>query len=316
MYDFFNAASKLSDIHYAIHYWLATKRIKQREVSSIVNKISDKIVADAQSKEAIDDIDIHFAQFFELQSKTKDSSLPRPTLVVMDEVVALSATLEKFLDYVKPQYRAHVAWQYSKIPNYFVENPIDGIDSLAVSDFSGTPHITKPSLVFSVAEFLKGCTTAGYIRHSMELRLFAQRGDQKAKNKVIKLFDYLGILITKFERINLKNNLIEYSFHITVRNSDTDNLIASKNTNSKYAELISKVSTGNSYFVYFDDELAIEKGFKTQADIQKFIIDIKDNIICLDGAKNPTHIYLKQTIHLLNFRNKKGDTISLSKFRF
>ncbi|MEL0637671.1 hypothetical protein V6259_12960 [Marinomonas sp. TI.3.20] len=314
----FDEKTTLSDVHFALNYAVLTGKIKQADAPDMLLMGLNTIVKKAKAKDALSDADIHVISFMQhLRSgkvTTRTGMFIRPLMKMLDERVEENRQMNVFFNYIETVEKAHAAWIYSNLPQYFLENPIDGINTKYMKHFRES-EITDTSLVISEEQILNNCFSAGYIKSPIEFRLHTPRGDTKTKQKVVDMFDRYGLGHTKPEKVGLANNLQEWAFSIPLKNIDIAHLEASKQVNAKFKEAVEQYATGSAYFVYFENERITTKGFKNQADIQTFLDAIKKEIICLNSAEEPQYLYLSGTLHLMCIKNRQGKTLPLSRFK-
>ena len=311
------SASTLRDIHFATTYWLYTKAITKAEASKAIKKRMDTIVKTAINDEAIDSVDKEMLELYGAVIKTEASKATtiKPVFNLMSDFLANVDVAKIFRSFVNPEYNTTNVWVYSNVPEYFLKHPISVLETKIVDSFDAI-EFESHSLYLCIPEFVENCTLSGHIKSPIEVRFTAPQYDTKKKNEVQRLLYSLEVFMSDIKKVSLKNNIQEWGFTINPNKEDDLGTAASLRVKEQLAEIVEDRSTGKAYLICLENQPITAKGFKTQADVQKFLDEIESDIFSLSSEKAPLHIYLDTTLHLMSVQNAKGDTLPLTKFRF
>ena len=307
----------LRDIHFSISYWLYTHAITKAEANAAIKRRLEDVITSAKKENKLETTD---PELLELYSGIKTSAAngqatTKPIFNIMEDFIKNVERAKVFRAHVNPDYNATNVWIYSNMPEYFLKHPIKGLETKVVRSFDEVDYDSQ-SLYLSVPEFVANCTMAGHIKAPIEFRFTAPRYDTKKKSEIQRFLYSIAVHVGEFKKVSLKNNIQEWSFTVIPNGDDIFAMNASVEAREKLIDIVEGDSTGKTYLICLEDEPITPKGFKTQADVQKFLDSFEEDIVSLSAEKNPTSIYLDTTTHLMSIKNAKGDTLPLTKFRF
>ena len=308
--------TQLKDIHFAIMYHVYNKSLSMAQASSEATKHIDIVYNDSSVNFDKKDpsLILFYRMFVAPILNGTVLAQARPLIKILENEVAKIDRRSVFLNTVQIS-GPNDPWHYDLIPNYFMENPIKGVQTLLINSFSDTDlDADNCSLVLSSDQFTQNCLQGGYIKSNIEVRLITPRYDTKIKNQVIDIFDSLLLKTDNFKKVLLKNELQVWSFTITPTTVDFTNLTNSNKQIPIFSKIVEEFSDGKNYFVYLEDEKISTKGFKTLDSVQKFITRIVDN--CSAMTHSNKQLYLKNTLHLLSIRKSQDALITLDRFNF
>lgn len=314
--------TRLADVNFAIQYKLieegnlTTSSHTQALSSAIVN-----IIKRARDEKKADDLDTSVARFFnehgkELMAKpaTKAKAVGIPLASRIDAYLEKYELFDRFQRAVEVSPLQHM-WLASYIPRFFVENPVDGLETVISNDEYDDHAPTINTLIFSVPHVKSVCMEAGYIKAPMKMRVAVAKGDLTPVNKLREMLAFFQLNCSKADRVKFADGIVQYEITINLSGVDRDFHKSSEKALGDLKALYNTTAVEKpKYTFYAEEEPFSELGFKNLKDVQSFLDLINKSIIALDANEVPTSLYLRSTLSLISIRTKDGP-IDLSRFK-